>query len=122
MKCLNFGAKARNRIVIQSLSGVEDSYGGRTQSWVQSSNVYAIIEPASGRELFSQGMQQNRITHKITVRYQSILSNIRDVGDWRISFDGRLFGVKYIKNLHQDMKIEGKQYQVIYAEENSIDN
>lgn len=120
MPC-DFNSKARNRIVIQSPTETVDSYGARTVSFSTQSTVWAQIIPNSGREIFAQGAIQSRYTHKIIIRYQSALKNITSISDYRVSFDGRLFGIQAIKNLDADFKTEGKFFQELLCEENGSD-
>lgn len=120
MPC-DFNSKARNRIVIQQPSETVDSYGGRTTSFTTHSTVWAQIIPVSGRELFGQGAVQSRLSHKILIRYQSSLKDITTSSDYRVSFDGRLFGVQGVRNLDADMKTEGRFFQELLCEENGAD-
>ncbi len=122
MKCGEFNAKARSRVVIQARTDTVDSYGGASVAWSTLATVWAIIEPASGREFLQSNQLQSRTSHKITIRYQSSLKNTASAAKNRISFDDRLFSVKYIKNLDEDMKREGKAFQQLYCEENDAEN
>lgn len=123
MGCDNFSGMANKRIVLQPRTEVADSYGGQTVTWATSNlTVWAIMEPASGREVFQQGQKQARVDTKITIRYQSALSNVATGAKYRVSFDNRIFPVLYVKNLDEDMKREGKAYQVLYCGENDPEN
>lgn len=121
MSCSEFSANAKDRITIQSPSETADSYGGRTVTWSDVVTCWAWIQPVSGRELFAQDATQSRITHKIVIRWQSGLNDIRNVSDYRVSFDGKLFGLKASLNLDRDMKSYGKEYQQLLVEENAPD-
>jgi SPP1 family predicted phage head-tail adaptor len=120
MTC-EFSSKARNRIIIQKPTETVDSYGGRTTSFTTHSTVWAQITPTSGRELFAQGAVQSRLSHKILIRYQASLKDVKASSDFRISYDGRLFGVQGIRNLDTDMKTEGRFFQELLCEENGAD-
>jgi len=120
MSC-DFNSKARNRITIQSPSDSGDSYGGRTASFSTQSTVWAQITPVSSREMFGQGAIQSKVTHKILIRYQAALKDVKTSSDYRISFDGRFFGVLGIRNLDADMKTEGRFFQELLCEENGAD-
>lgn len=119
--CNNFSAMAKDRVLIQSPSETTDSYGGRTSSWADVGTYWAWIVPVSGRELFAQQSNQSRATHKMTIRYVSSFKNIKNISDYRVSFDGRYFAVRAIRNLDTDMKSEGKDFQELIVEENAPD-
>jgi hypothetical protein len=57
----------------------------------------------------------------MTIRYQAGFKNIALISDYRIKFDDRLFGLKAVRNLHNDMKSEGRDFQELLVEENAPD-
>ena len=120
-ECFSFGQKAKDRITIQAPVETVDAVGGRSITWGTVSEVWAMITPTSGREIFAQQADQSRITHKMLIRYQAGFKDITQISDNRISFDGRLFGIKTIRNLDNDLKSNGKTYQEFLVEENSPD-
>ena len=122
MKCGEWRTNAKHRITIQERSEVVDDFGGQTLTWTTKSTVWASIEPLNGREVYLQEQNQSRVTSKMTIRYQSDLKATRDAGALRISYDGRIFPVNYIRNLDSDMKNEGTQYQQLFVEENGAEN
>lgn len=121
MACQSFSARASHKITVEKPTRSTDSYGGATVSWSTVATVWADIQPASGRELFAQNATQSRVTHKITIRYKPEFKDITQISAYRISYDGRLFAINSIANVADDMKAEGKSYQVISAEENGPD-
>lgn len=119
MKCGEWRAKASHKITIQEYTFTSDDYGGSTTGWVTQSTVFAMIKPISGREVFQSDQAQSRVTSKMVIRYQSALKNTAETGKYRVSYDGRLFPVKYVRNLDDDMKNEGKAFQELLCEENA---
>ena len=119
LKCDEWRSKATHRIVIEQRNSTPDNYGGFTTTWATQSTVWAAIEPLTGRELFLQQQKQSRVKSKITIRYQSGLKNTATTGALRVSYDNRIFPVVYMRNLSEDFKNEGKQYQELYVEENA---
>lgn len=118
--CDSFSGRANKRITIQPRTESGDNYGGQAVVWTTSNiSVWAIIEPQSGRETFAQGQDQSRVDSKMTIRYQPSIKSTAVAGKYRVSFDGRVFTVLYIKNLDEDMKREGKAYQVLSCVENA---
>jgi SPP1 family predicted phage head-tail adaptor len=119
MKCTDFRKKANHRVVIQSMSNTGDDYGGESVSWQTQSTVWAAMMPLSGREVFAQDQDQSMVKTKIIIRYQSALKNTATTGAYRVSYDGRIFPVRYVMNVDTNMKDEGKAYQILYCEENA---
>ena len=78
-----------------------------------------MIMPKSGREVFESQKLDSRVTSKMVIRYQSALKVTDTVSQYRVSYDGRTYSVKYIRNLEEDMKNEGKAFQELTLEENS---
>ena len=117
-----FTALANKRITIQKRVDSTDNYGGQTTAWSALQDAWAIIEPQSGREVFSQGQDQSRVDSKMTIRYISTLKNTATAGKYRVKFDLRYFPIFYIKNLDADMKREGKAFQTLYCQENEPEN
>ncbi len=120
-ECFSFTAEARHKVRLEAPTQTTDAYGGQTSAYELVMEMWAILKPASGREVFAQQAQQNRVTHTAVVRYSSELRNIKNLNRHRIVYEGRYFGVNYLMNLHRDMKNEGKDYQKIYLEENGAD-
>ena len=101
------------------MSNTADDYGGETVTWQTQSTVWAAIKPMSGREIVSQEQNESKVTSKFIIRYQSALKDTALTASYRISYDGRIFPIKYIINYDENMKDEGKQYQLLLCEENA---
>jgi SPP1 family predicted phage head-tail adaptor len=121
MTCQDFAARAKDRVTIQSQTQTADNYGGRTVSWVDVGTYWGIIEPLNARELVAQNAIQSRATHRAIIRWQTALKDVRETSDYRVSFDGRLFSVNGLLNLHADMKRHGREFQLLTLEENGPD-
>jgi len=122
MKCGEFAGKAKHRITIQSRSEATDVYGGSDTTWATQSTVWADITPLSGREVYQQEQKQSRVSSKMLIRYQSALKNTVTTAKFRVSYDGRIFPVDYIRNLDSDMKSEGNVYQELFLTEAEPEN
>ena len=122
MKCSEFRAKARHRIIIQAQTLTSDDFGGSETAWLDQTTVWAVLKPVSGRDVYMQEQFQSRVSHKIVIRYQDALKNTQDTAGNRISYDGRYFVIKHIRNLDRDMKNEGKDFQELFAEEGAPEN
>ena len=119
MSCNNFRTKATHRITIEKMNNTGDDYGGEAVTWETQSTVWAMMSPLSGREVYRQDADQSEVKSKITIRYQSALKDTATTGAYRVSYDGRVFPIRYVMNVDNDMKSEGKAFQILYCEENA---
>ena len=119
MSCAAFRKDATHRIVIQQLNNVADNYGAFSSNWVEKSTVWASIQPLSGAEIYRQDMNQSRVKSKMIIRYDADLKNTSDTAAFRVFYDERIFPIKYVSNVADDMKAEGKSFQILYCEENA---
>lgn len=88
--------KLRHQVTIQAASGSRDGYGHVTQSWsaiTGGTNVWAAIEPLSGREALIAQQQQALTTHRITIRH---LAGVTP--RMRVVFGSRIFNVAGVRN------------------------
>lgn len=60
----------RHKVTIQQASQTLDSNRQPVDSWVKLAEVWAAIEPLSGRELVVAQQQQPDVTHRVTMRYR----------------------------------------------------
>lgn len=118
MKCGDFRAKANQRINIQTLVSVSDDYGGATTSWDDKYEVWAIMKPMSGQEKFNNDLIQSKVNHKIVVRYIDALKNTKTAAKYRIKYGDRIFSIVYVRNLDEELKLEGRSFQEFYCVEN----
>lgn len=65
---MSFGAKAKDRVVLQSPETGRDSYGQPLDGWTDVASVRAIVVDVSGREYMAAGATQNAAVTKITIR------------------------------------------------------
>lgn len=113
----DFVSKARHRIVIQSAAETPDDAGGRATAWTDLLTVWAAIEPQNGKEVFLSSQLQSRVDAVITIRYQSSLADTPTAAAKRVKFGTRTYNVKYIKNLGDDLKNEGRVFQQLLCVE-----
>lgn len=83
----------RHRVKLQSKSVVQDSYGQETITWTDEAQIWASIEPISGREYFLAKQVQAETTHRIRIRYYS---GVR--ADWRVLYGTRVFNIESVIN------------------------
>ena len=77
------------RIEIQAQTKVSDGMGGFTVTWQSvAASVPAAIWPVSAKEQLQAMGQTMTITHRVRIRYRSILR-----ASWRIAWAGRYFNI-----------------------------
>lgn len=64
------GGRLRKRLQVQTFTATPDGHGTPVRSWATVNTVWGSIEPVSGMKTeIGGGMDAERITHKITVRF-----------------------------------------------------
>lgn len=117
-KCgADFPSSADTRIVVQSAAQTEDAYGGRSTVWSDALTIWAVVEPMAGREIYVNAQLQSRVDARITIRYQASLSDTTVAAQRRVKVGNRIYNIKAIKNLDDDMKREGKDFQQLLCVE-----
>jgi len=81
------------RITIQYSTRVSDSLGGFTLTWADVATVWAALWPVSANETVQSNQQVMTISHRIRIRYRSILRP-----SWRIKYGNRYFAIISIIN------------------------
>ena len=117
----DFASNAKQRIEIFSFTAAPTATGGQNVTWVTLGEFWSSMRSTTGRELFVSSQLDSRVTHKIIIRYQSALKATNVTGKYKIEYDGRNFEIKYIHNLNENLKQEGKTYQEIHVEENAFE-
>lgn len=88
--------RLRYKVALQSAAGASDGAGGYTESWSTIANLFADIRPTGGDEAYRQGKVQDKVTHRIYIRYRSDIKT-----SYRISYDSRIFNIQSILNLDE---------------------
>lgn len=81
------------RITIQYSTRAADSLGGFTLTWADVATVWAALWPVSANETVQSNQQVMTISHRIRIRYRSILRP-----SWRIKYGNRYFAIISIIN------------------------
>jgi len=81
------------RIILQYQTKISDSMGGFTVSWIDACTVFGSLWPVSASEQIQAGQTVMTITHRIRIRYRSVLK-----ASWRIKFGNRYFAIVSIIN------------------------
>ena len=85
--------RMRKRITLQTETPTTDNAGGYALAWTNSLTVWADIEPLSGHEVFTASHLEGRVTHSVTMRYQTGITT-----DMRIIYGSRVFNIRAVLN------------------------
>jgi SPP1 family predicted phage head-tail adaptor len=85
----------RKRITIQAETSTPDGAGGYTLGWSNVGTFWADISPVTGRELFMAQHLEGRVTHKITMRWQS---GVTITSDMIVLYGTRTFNIHAVLN------------------------
>lgn len=86
-------SKLRHYITIQAPTYEQNEQNGAMEitGWTTFAQVWAAIEPLSGRDLIAAQAQQSKITGRITIRWREGLSP-----EQRISYKGQIYSIEAI--------------------------
>ena len=82
-----------HRLALQRATTAVDELGAPARSWVPVKTVWASISPISARHLVIAQRISAEITHQITVRYQTLFSDLRYLPNFRGLHGGRIFKI-----------------------------
>jgi SPP1 family predicted phage head-tail adaptor len=81
----------RRQVTIQARSSTPDTFGQSVRTWTNLVTTSADIEPLSGRELEVARAVQAEVTHQVTIRYRTGLTDAM-----RVVYQGRYFNINSI--------------------------
>lgn len=114
--CKNsFTRSASEKIGLESPANTISDYGSPVKTWTLYGSRWAIVEPRSVSELLENGQLINKVTYKITIRYNSLIE-----GSWRLDLNGVKLNIIGLKALKSDLKTFGKEFLEIVAVEGEI--
>jgi SPP1 family predicted phage head-tail adaptor len=82
-----------HRLALQRATTGVDGLGALARNWVPVKTVWTSIAPISARQLVNAQRISSEITHQITVRYQSLFADLRDLKNYRALHGGRIFKI-----------------------------
>jgi SPP1 family predicted phage head-tail adaptor len=86
--------KLTKRVTIQQRaagSPAKDAFGAPVTSWTTFAEVWASLEPVSGREFWAQQQVQSEVTIKVNIRY---LAGV--LPEMRILYGTRVLTIKHV--------------------------
>lgn len=82
-----------HRLAFERAITTVDGLGAPTRTWLPVKTVWGSITPIAARHLVITQRLAAEITHQITVRYQPLFSDLRDLLNYRASHGGRIFKI-----------------------------
>lgn len=92
-------------IAIQQRSTGRDSFGQQLETWTDVKSVYAYIEALSGNERVAAQSLATDVSHRITVRWDSIFSDPRVASTYRAVYQGRYFNIGAVLNVDEANRV-----------------
>lgn len=83
----------RHRLALQSKSETQDDLNQPVDSWTTAATVWGRVAPMKASESYEAQQNVARITHEITIRHTSAITE-----NMRIVHDGRTFYIQGIRN------------------------
>jgi SPP1 family predicted phage head-tail adaptor len=83
----------KHRVRIQQPRAARDPLGAPIQSWIDVATVWADIQPLTGREAVIASRIASEIGHQITVRYQPVFDDPKQVASMRALYGDRVFAI-----------------------------
>jgi SPP1 family predicted phage head-tail adaptor len=83
----------RKRVTIQQRTSTQGGFGEQLKTWTDLATVWAHIESLSGGQLAKAQSVYSETTHKVTVRWQSLFTDIKSVGSYRVLYGTRIFDI-----------------------------
>lgn len=99
------GGTLTRTIQIQSRSATKDSFGGQSMTWTTIKTVYAAIEALSGTEKMAAQSFSTDVSHKVTVRYDAIFADPKQVATFRILYGTRIFNIQAALNVDEANRV-----------------
>lgn len=88
MSAITSPSELNKGVTFQHQTKVPDGMGGFTVTWTAAATAWAAIWPVSAAETIQAGQAVMTVTHRIRIRYRSVLKP-----SWRISWAGRYFNI-----------------------------
>ena len=88
----------RHRITIQKQVIAKNSYGEDTVSWSDDATMWAAIYPVRGKQYFEAQQTQAQVSHKIVIRYRTLMDGTLINPKCRVKFKARFFTIDVVIN------------------------
>ena len=86
----------RHKVTIQKVSQTLDSSRQTVDLWTKLAEVWAAVEPLSGRELLNAQQIQPDVTHRVRIRHRDDVT-----AKMRVQHDSRNLNIESIINVNE---------------------
>lgn len=86
----------RHRLLIESKTETQDDLNQPSDTWATVTTVWGRVAPMKAAEGYEAAQNVARITHEITIRHTSAITE-----NMRIVHDGRTFYIQGIRNFEE---------------------
>jgi len=94
-------SRLRQKLMLQKEVRTPDTSGGYTRSWEDVAEVWAEIEPISGRERLFAMQQISELTHRLLLRARADID-----ASQRLVSEDRTFYIRYVAPLNHGELLE----------------
>jgi SPP1 family predicted phage head-tail adaptor len=92
--------KFLHKVTAQDFTTTSDGAGGLIQTWADTHEFYAEIEPQTGREALEAEQLIGKKPYKFTTRYSSEVASVGN--ESRLEFGTRYFNIHSVVNLNEE--------------------
>jgi SPP1 family predicted phage head-tail adaptor len=95
----------RHKVRLETPAYTDDGQGGRTRAatpWTSLGYSWAAVEPLTSKDQFFAQHLQNRVSHRVTIRYRDDVT-----AECRVVFRSRTLTIRSLRNIDErDKEIE----------------
>lgn len=103
----------RQRISVQTLSEVQDTFGQTIPTWTTQGTYWAEVRNLAGREAVNAKQIKADTTHQVTMRYiGTLFSTAGLLPSMRLLFNTRVFNILWVNNIDE----RNREYQLLCQE------
>lgn len=78
----------RDRVALEQRTSSTDSHGAPLETWTRKREVWAAVQPRSGREFYAQDQTRANVTHMVEIRHDAQVDP-----SWRIKWGTRVLAI-----------------------------
>lgn len=90
-------ATLRRRVRIEQPVYTPDDAGGQSTGWQELATVWADVRPVSGQTVFEAAQRQERVTHKVFIRFREDVT-----ASMRLVLGSRVFAIRAVLDPEED--------------------
>lgn len=107
--------RLNRRVMLETKERLPDGSGGYEEVWIPLGELWAHIQPRSGREINDAGLPMSTVSYKIVVRAAPYGSPARPIPEQRLREGARIFIVQAVTEFDHDAR-----YITCFAQEEVV--